>query len=94
MSAAGIQVLNILGREYSIRAGRRTRRRVLSDAASLLQEHLAASRRQFPDASADKLLVLTALNLCAPLLQQGEQLRAAEQRLNSSLERITSQLRG
>ena len=90
MSAAGIQVLNILGREYSIRAGE-GQAALLSDAAALLQEHLATSRRQFPDASADKLLVLTALNLCAPLL---EQLRAAEQRLNSSLERITSQLRG
>jgi len=38
--------------------------------------------------------VLTALNLCAPLLEQGEQLRAAEQRLIASVERITSQLRG
>ncbi len=93
MSAAGIQVLNILGREYLIRAGE-GQAALLSDAAALLQEHLAESRRQFPDASADKLLVLTALNLCAPLLQQGEELRAAEQRLNSSLERITSQLRG
>ncbi|EIK52562.1 hypothetical protein YO5_14076 [Stutzerimonas stutzeri TS44] len=93
MSGAGIQVLSILGREYSIRAGE-GQAALLAEAAAQLQEQLAASRRQSPNASADKLLVLTALNLCALLQQQGEQLRAAEQRLNCSLERITNQLRG
>ncbi|MCW3149008.1 cell division protein ZapA [Stutzerimonas stutzeri] len=93
MKDEGIQILKVLGRDYSIRAaeGQGT---LLSDAAALLQEHLEASRRLFPGASSDKLLVLTALNLCAPLLEQGEQLRAAEQRLIASVERITSRLRG
>ena len=91
MSRDGVRVLRIFGRDYSFRAGH-SQDRLLQDAAALLQQRLADSQRQFPNASSDKLLVLTALNLCVPLLEQGEQLRDAEQRLAASVERISRQL--
>ncbi|GAB3390565.1 cell division protein ZapA [Azotobacter armeniacus] len=91
MRGNGVRVLTILGRDYSIRASA-SEGSVLQEAAELLQERLVESQRRFPSASKDDLLVLTALNLCVPLLQQGQQLREVEQRLAACLERITRQL--
>ncbi|KIL05206.1 cell division protein ZapA [Stutzerimonas balearica] len=91
MSADGVQVLKVFGREYSFRAPP-SQEALLQDAAALLQQHLAESQRQFPNATGDKLLVLTALNLCVPLLKQDEQLQRVEQRIAASLARINRQL--
>ncbi|MGN2621586.1 cell division protein ZapA [Stutzerimonas balearica] len=91
MSADGVQVLKVFGREYSFRAPP-SQEALLQDAAALLQQHLAESQRQFPNATGDKLLVLTALNLCVPLLKQDEQLKSVEQRIAASLARINRQL--
>ncbi|MDV7211564.1 Cell division protein ZapA, inhibits GTPase activity of FtsZ [Azotobacter beijerinckii] len=91
MKGNGVRVLKILGRDYSIRASA-SEDRVLQEAAALLQERLAENRQRFPSASKDDLLVLTALNLCVPLLQQGQQLREVEERLAASVEQITRQL--
>lgn len=91
MKENGVRVLKILGRDYPIRATA-DEERALQEAADLLQERLAESRQRFPNASKDELLVLTALNLCVPLLQQGQQLREAEQRLAACIERIACQL--
>ncbi|WIX01494.1 cell division protein ZapA [Pseudomonas sp. AR5] len=91
MSADGVQVLKVFGREYSFRAPP-SQEALLRDAAALLQQHLAESQRQFPNATGDKLLVLTALNLCVPLLKQDEQLQSVEQRIAASLARINRQL--
>ncbi|WP_312381878.1 cell division protein ZapA [Stutzerimonas balearica] len=91
MSADRVQVLKVFGREYSFRAPP-SQEALLQDAAALLQQHLAESQRQFPNATGDKLLVLTALNLCVPLLKQDEQLQCVEQRIAASLARINRQL--
>lgn len=91
MKGNGVRVLKILGRDYSIKASA-SEDRVLQEAAALLQERLAENRQRFPSASKDDLLVLTALNLCVPLLQQGQQLREVEERLAASVEQITRQL--
>ncbi|WP_312200050.1 cell division protein ZapA [Stutzerimonas balearica] len=91
MSADRVQVLKVFGREYSFRAPP-SQEALLQDAAALLQQHLAESQRQFPNATGDKLLVLTALNLCVPLLKQDEQLQRVEQRIAASLARINRQL--
>ena len=91
MSADGVQVLKVFGREYSFRAPP-SQEALLQDAAALQQQHLAESQRQFPNATGDKLLVLTALNLCVPLLKQDEQLQSVEQRIAASLARINRQL--
>jgi len=91
MIADGVQVLKVFGREYSFRAPP-SQEALLQDAAALLQQHLAESQRQFPNATGDKLLVLTALNLCVPLLKQDEQLQSVERRIAASLARINRQL--
>ena len=91
MIADGVQVLKVFGREYSFRAPP-SQEALLQDAAALLQQHLAESQRQFPNATGDNLLVLTALNLCVPLLKQDEQLQRVEQRIAASLARINRQL--
>lgn len=91
MKENGVRVLRILGREYPIKASA-SEERTLQEAADLLQERLAESRQRFPNASKDELLVLTALNLCVPLLQQGQQLRETEERLAACIEQISRQL--
>lgn len=64
MSADGVRVLRILGREYSVRAPAGEERR-LQDAAALLQAEIAASKKKFPYVTSNELMVLSALNLCA-----------------------------
>ena len=91
MKESGVRVLKILWRDYPVRASA-SEERALQEAADLLQERLAESRQRFPGASKDELLVLTALNLCVPLIQQGQQLREAEQRLAACIEQISRQL--
>ena len=91
MKGSGVRVLKILGRDYSIRAGEGEASALL-EAAEMLQKRLSEGRRQFPNASNDELLVLTALNLWVPLIQQGRQLSEAQQRLAETVERITRQL--
>ncbi|EPS1796656.1 cell division protein ZapA [Pseudomonas aeruginosa] len=91
MSRDGVQVLSILGRNYSIRvpAGEE---RALADAAALLQAEVDANKRKFPYVTSNELVVLSALNLCARQLgaNDGEspRLRAVEQRLEALVERI------
>lgn len=91
MKESGVRVLNILGRDYSIKVST-SEEETLQQAASLLRERLDESQQRFPGAGGHELLVLTALNLCVPLLKQGEQLREAEQRLVATAQRIARQL--
>ncbi|ACO78037.1 hypothetical protein AvCA_18240 [Azotobacter vinelandii CA] len=91
MKENGVRVLKILGRDYPIKASA-SEERVLQEAADLLQQRLSESRQRFPAASKDELLVLTALNLCVPMLQQERQMREAEQRLAACIEQISRQL--
>ena len=75
MSRDGVQVLSILGRDYSIRvpAGEE---RALADAAALLQAEVDANKRKFPYVTSNELLVLSALNLCARQLGANDGRRA------------------
>jgi len=59
MSRDGVQVLSILGRDYSIRvpAGEE---RALADAAALLQAEVDANKRKFPYVTSNELVVLSA----------------------------------
>lgn len=91
MNDNGVRVLSILGRDYSIKVPA-SEKLALEQAAALLGERLAESQKRFPAAGNDELLVLTALNLCVPLLQQGEQLRELQSRLAGCAERIARQL--
>lgn len=89
----GVRVLNILGIDYPVRApvGEEA---VLEQAVTKLQEQLDQNQQRFPRAGSNELLVLTALNLCVPLLEQEERLREVEARLAAVAERIRAQLQG
>jgi len=91
MKETGVRVLKILGRDYSVRASA-SEEAVLQQAAALLQQRVNENQQRFPAAGSQELLVLTALNLCVPLLEQGEQLRAVQERLAASVALITRQL--
>lgn len=91
MSESGVQVLNIFGQDYSIRASLEEQV-ALERAATLLQEQLKISEQRYPNARTHELLVLTALNLCVPLSQAQDQLAMTQERLNALLERLDVQL--
>ena len=86
-----VRVLNILGRNYSIRVtdGEED---TLARAAKLLQERVNESQLRFSQASSQEVLVMAALNLCVPLIQQEQRLEAVEVRLGDTLTRIRQQL--
>ena len=87
-----VRVLNILGRNYSIRVPD-GEEETLARAAKLLQERVKESQRRFAQASSQEVLVMAALiNLCVPLIQQEQRLEAAEVRLGDTLTRIRQQL--
>ncbi|QEY62632.1 cell division protein ZapA [Metapseudomonas lalkuanensis] len=64
MSTDSVRVLRILGREYNIKAPA-GEEQVLQDAAAMLQAEIAANKKKFPYVTANELVVLSALNLCA-----------------------------
>lgn len=88
-----VRALKILGRDYSVRASV-GEGNVLEQAIALLQERLDENQQRFPLAGSHELLVLSALNLCVPLLEQREQLRQVQERLAATAERISRQLQG
>ena len=64
MSTDSVRVLRILGREDNIKAPA-GEEQVLQDAAAMLQAEIAANKKKFPYVTANELVVLSALNLCA-----------------------------
>lgn len=86
-----VRVLNILGRNYSIRVPN-GEEQTLARAAKLLQERVKESQLRFAQASSQEVLVMAALNLCVPLIQQEQRLEAAEVRLGDALARIRRRL--
>lgn len=91
MKGNGVRVLNILGRDYSIKVPA-SEGAALEQAAALLQQRLDENQLRFPGAGNHELLVLTALNLCVPLLKQDERLREVQERLDACVARIGQQL--
>lgn len=62
------EVITILDHEYTLKAppgGEQT----LLQAADMLQQTLVTTKRQFPTLVGDRLLVLTAMNLCSQLIE-------------------------
>lgn len=86
-----VRVLNILGRDYSIRVPA-AEQETMTRSAQLLHAQIKESQQRFPRASFEELLVITALNLCVPVVQQDQRLEAAEGRLSDALLRIREQL--
>lgn len=91
MSEKSVRVLNILGRDYSIKASP-AEEAALQQAAALLKIRVEESRERFPGASSHELLVLTALNLCVPLIEQNRQAIETQARLAALVQRIARRL--
>ena len=66
--ADGVKVVSILGEDYSIKAPAGEEQTLL-DAALMLKAVLAETKKKYPTLIGDKLLVLTAMNLCSKQLE-------------------------
>jgi cell division protein ZapA len=66
---AGVTLINILGCDYSVKTSAGQGPALLA-AEQLLQRLLAETKAQSPALVRDKLLVMTALKLCAQLQEQ------------------------
>ncbi|EKT4522904.1 cell division protein ZapA [Pseudomonas putida] len=64
LQAQPINVVSILGNDYSIKAPQ-GQEETLAQAVRMLNASLADTKRQYPTLIGDKLLVLAALNLCS-----------------------------
>ena len=73
-SAQSINVVSIMGNDYSIKAPE-GQEQTLAQAVQMLKASLADTKRKYPSLIGDKLLVLAALNLCSQQidLQQAHQ---------------------
>lgn len=84
LQAQPINVVSILGSDYSIKAPE-GQEETLSQAVRMLNTALAETKRQYPTLIGDKLLVLAALNLCSKQIE----LQKAHQQ---TLERTQAQI--
>lgn len=94
MKNDGVRILRILGREYSVKAPA-GEEGALQEAAALLQAEISANKQKFPYVTANELLLLSALNLCArqlaPREDEGDEGEAV-QRLTALNRRILAHL--
>lgn len=97
MSATGdlVTLISILGSDYSIKAPAE-QQPALHAAAQMLQRLLASSKAKSPGLLGDKLLVLTALQLCAEhaeLQQRQCASQALQVRVGARIEALVSGLK-
>jgi cell division protein ZapA (FtsZ GTPase activity inhibitor) len=71
-SAQPINVVSILGSDYSIKAPE-GQEQALAQAVQMLNASLADTKRKYPTLIGDKLLVLAALNLCSKQIELQQQ---------------------
>ncbi|KJK09385.1 MULTISPECIES: cell division protein ZapA [Pseudomonas] len=71
-SAQPINVVSILGSDYSIKAPE-GQEQALAQAVQMLNASLAETKRKYPTLIGDKLLVLAALNLCSQQIDLQQQ---------------------
>ncbi|MFK0311980.1 cell division protein ZapA [Pseudomonas sp. NPDC090233] len=64
LQAQPVNVVSILGNDYSIKAPE-GQEETLAQAVRMLNTALAETKRSYPTLIGDKLLVLAALNLCS-----------------------------
>ena len=90
-SAQPINVVSILGSDYSIKAPE-GQEQALAQAVQMLNASLADTKRKYPTLIGDKLLVLAALNLCSQqidLQQQHQQaLDRYQEQVNATVDVI------
>ena len=71
-TSAPINVVSILGSDYSIKAPA-GQEQALAQAVQMLNTSLAETKRNYPTLIGDKLLVLAALNLCSKQIELQQQ---------------------
>ena len=64
----GVNVVSILGNDYTIKAPEGEQKTLMA-AAVMLKTALAETKRKYPSLIGDKLLVLAALNLCSKQIE-------------------------
>jgi cell division protein ZapA len=94
MSAIGdpVTVISILGSDYSIKTPAEQQPTLLA-AAHMLQALLAATKAKSPGLIGDKLLVLTALQLCsehAQLQQRQRDIQRVEVSVSARIDALVS----
>ena len=82
----GVNVVSILGNDYTIKAPEGERQTLLA-ATVMLKAALAETKRKYPSLIGDKLLVLAALNLCS---QQIELQLSHKQELDRYQEQVSA----
>ena len=68
LQAQPVNVVSILGSDYSIKAPE-GQEETLAQAVRMLNTALAETKRSYPTLIGDKLLVLAAMNLCSKQLE-------------------------
>lgn len=91
-----VSVISILGRDYSIKASP-GKEQALSASALMLKKQLAETKQSSPTLVGEKLLVLTALKLCAQQLemqqQHKEQIELLEAQINERVAGLNNLIR-
>jgi cell division protein ZapA len=87
-----VNVVSILGSDYSIKAPI-GQEQALKAATLLLTRTLAETKKKYPTLIGDKLLVLTALNLCSQQVelqdQHRQEMRHLEEHVSATVEGIS-----
>ena len=68
MDRDGVNVVSILGNDYTIKAPEGEQQTLMA-ATVMLKAALAETKRKYPSLIGDKLLVLAALNLCSKQIE-------------------------
>jgi cell division protein ZapA len=76
MSQNTTRVVEILGNDYTLRAPA-DQEETLFEAAMMLKASLADTKKKHPTLLGDRLLVLTAMNICSQLLEARREHRQA-----------------
>ncbi|WP_166361512.1 cell division protein ZapA [Pseudomonas akapageensis] len=91
-SREAINVISILGSDYSIKAPVGEEQTLLN-ATRMLNATLADTKRKYPTLIGDKLLVLAALNLCSQQLEMKqrhqEELDRYQEQVNATVDVIS-----
>ncbi|MBS7663367.1 cell division protein ZapA [Pseudomonas lalucatii] len=85
-----VSVISVLGNDYSIKAPV-GKQQALKDSAQLLKSLLAETKAASPSLMGDRLLVLTALKLCAQQLELEQRHRQDIEHLE---ERVSTRVAG
>lgn len=91
--AETVTVISILGNDYSIKAPA-GKQQALSDSVLMLKKLLAETKAKSPTLIGDRLLVLTALKLCAQQVELEQQHRQEIQRLEEQVSARVADIAG